>query len=89
MERRHILVSGRVQGVWFRASTMAQAEAIGLVGWVRNLPDSRVEIVAEGSAESLGELIQWCWKGPSFARVTDVEVSSPEASGEFSEFGVR
>ncbi len=89
MERRHILVSGRVQGVWYRVTTRQKALALGLVGWVRNLPDSRVEIVAEGTLAQLDELVSWCRRGPSLARVSDAGFTVEEPSGEFSAFEVR
>lgn len=68
----HCLVSGRVQGVYYRASARREAEALGLTGWVRNLPDGRVELVAMGSEHALRQLQDWLWRGPSDARVTDV-----------------
>ena len=68
------LVAGRVQGVYFRAATRDRARALGLRGFARNLPDSRVEVVAAGAAEAVGELAQWLWQGPPAARVTSVAV---------------
>ncbi|RME35652.1 MAG: acylphosphatase [Gammaproteobacteria bacterium] len=72
-ECRHYLVSGRVQGVWFRASTCERARELGLPGWVRNLPDGRVELVAAGPVERLKALEEWLWQGPPMARVTGVD----------------
>ena len=66
------LISGRVQGVWFRQSTKEQATALGLRGYVKNLPDGRVEAVACGSADALAEFERWLWKGPPLAKVVDV-----------------
>jgi acylphosphatase len=66
------IVSGRVQGVFFRASTRHEALRLGLNGYARNLTDGRVEVVASGSAEALAELEQWLWEGPPAARVDDV-----------------
>jgi acylphosphatase len=65
-------VSGRVQGVFFRASTRQEALRLGLRGYARNLADGRVEVVACGSAEAVGELERWLWQGPPAARVDDV-----------------
>lgn len=65
-------VSGRVQGVFYRAATQRKAQALGLTGWVRNLPDGRVELVASGRQESLLELQDWLWEGPPNAAVLDV-----------------
>lgn len=66
------LVAGRVQGVYYRASTQRRAEALGLTGWVRNLPDGRVELVAMGAEHALRELQDWLWQGPAQAQVTEV-----------------
>jgi acylphosphatase len=67
-------VQGRVQGVFFRASTAERARALALEGWVRNLPDGRVEVVAAGDPAALGELTEWLWCGPRLARVDSVTV---------------
>lgn len=81
MVRAHVLISGKVQGVWFRASTKQVAESLGLSGWVRNLSDGRVEAVFEGDAESVSKAIEWCRKGPEGAVVTDIEVSYEAPEG--------
>ncbi|RTZ60280.1 MAG: acylphosphatase [Gammaproteobacteria bacterium] len=73
---RHYLVSGRVQGVFYRASAQAEGERLGLDGWVRNLPDGRVEAVACGDAEMLERFESWLRKGPAFARVTALAVQA-------------
>ena len=72
MIRLHVVVSGRVQGVWFRDSMRRQAERLGLAGWVRNLPDGNVEAVFEGAADAVERLSVWCHHGPPGARVTSV-----------------
>lgn len=66
-------VAGRVQGVYYRASTQEQAQALGLRGWVRNLPDGRVELRAQGSRARLEALLEWLRRGPPAARVDSVE----------------
>jgi len=71
---RHFLVSGRVQGVFYRAASESVARRLGLTGWVRNLPDGRVELVACGEETKLKELEQWLWQGPPRARVEQVAV---------------
>lgn len=71
-ESLRIFVSGKVQGVYYRASTAKKAKELGLKGWVKNMPDGRVELVAEGSAEALAELQRWCWQGPALAKVERV-----------------
>ena len=85
----HILVSGRVQGVWFRGSTAKVAEALGLVGWVRNLPDGCVEIEAQGPASKIEEFIAWCRIGPPRASVDRVEVIEEASAAGYSSFEVR
>jgi acylphosphatase len=67
------LVSGRVQGVSFRASTWEQASRLGLRGYVRNLDDGRVEVVAAGADEALDALAGWLWQGPPLARVDSID----------------
>ncbi len=89
MQRLQIIVSGRVQGVFFRANTVEQAQRLGLAGYVRNLHDGNVEIVAEGRREALEELLAWSFKGPPGAKVTDLEYAWLEPSGEFRIFEQR
>jgi acylphosphatase len=72
--RRRVLVSGRVQGVWFRESCRREAEARSLAGWVRNRPDGKVEAAFEGEADAVAALVGWCEMGPPSARVVRVEV---------------
>ncbi len=72
---RHFFVSGRVQGVFFRAHTQATARRLGLTGWVRNLPDGRVECLACGDEARVGEFEAWLWQGPPQARVERVEAA--------------
>jgi len=79
--RAHVFISGRVQGVGYRYSTVLQAQLLGINGWVRNLPDGRVEGVFEGSRELVEEIIRWCYKGPSAAVVKDVTVDYEESEG--------
>ncbi|MWG33923.1 acylphosphatase [Halomarina oriensis] len=74
--RRHVFVSGRVQGVTYRASTRRAANERGVDGWVRNLDDGRVEAVFEGPAAAVTSLVEWCHDGPSRARVEDVTTES-------------
>lgn len=85
----HIIVSGIVQGVFFRAHTKNAAQNLGLVGWVRNLRDGRVEIAAEGPKSALEQLIAWCHEGPPHARVDNVDVTWDKATGEFETFEVK
>ncbi|MFQ6117721.1 MAG: acylphosphatase [Candidatus Bipolaricaulia bacterium] len=90
MKRRaHLLISGRVQGVFYRANTRDEARRLGLTGWVRNLPDGRVEAVVEGVEERIKELIDWCHQGPPGALVRGVEVGWEDYQGEFAGFEIR
>jgi acylphosphatase len=82
--RRRVVVSGRVQGVWFRDSCAREASSLRLGGSVRNLPDGRVEAVFEGETESVDRMVAWCHHGPSRAVVTGVEVVSETPKGEVS-----
>ena len=87
--RVHLKITGRVQGVFFRASTVAQAQRLGLAGWVANALDGSVEVVAEGARARIEELIAWCHRGPSGAQVTNVEIRWEASRNEFASFGIR
>jgi len=86
--RRRVIVHGRVQGVFFRGSTVERARDAGVRGWVRNLADGRVEAVFEGDALDVEEVVAWCGQGPRHARVERVEVFEEEPRGE-GPFAVR
>ena len=88
-KRAHVLVRGRVQGVWFRGSTEEEATRLGINGWIRNLPDGSVEAVFEGPEEAVHEMVAWCRMGPRFAHVSDVEVDFEPYTGEFNTFQAR
>ena len=88
-DRVHVYVRGMVQGVFFRQNTKRQAEGLGVNGWVRNLPDGRVEAVFEGEEEAVRALVDYCRHGPSYARVTNVDVIWEPHLGEFSSFETR
>lgn len=87
--RAHVFVSGRVQGVFFRSETRREAKKHGVTGWVRNLPDGRVEAVFEGDEEAVKKLIEFCKHGPPYAKVTRVEVLWENYTSEFSDFEIR
>lgn len=90
MQRRvYIRVSGRVQGVFYRASARDQAVSLGLTGWARNLADGRVEILAEGNPASVAALVEWCRRGPRWARVDSLDIIDETHIGEFDGFTVR
>jgi acylphosphatase len=79
--RSHIFVSGNVQGVFFRQETRDRARTRGVAGWVKNLPDGRVEAVFEGPEVVVEQMVEWCRQGPRWAEVADVEVTREEPEG--------
>lgn len=87
--RAHVLIKGRVQGVFFRAETRRQAYKSGIVGWVRNRWDGRVGAIFEGEEEAVQKMIAWCYKGPPAAIIEDVEVKWVDYKGEFTTFSIR
>ena len=89
LRRVKILVSGRVQGVYFRMFTHNKAKQFGVKGHARNLPDGRVEIIAEADMSSIDNFIKWCHKGPVTARVDDVEITELEPDGVLTSFEIR
>jgi len=84
--RAHVFVSGRVQGVFFRSQTKHNADRHDVKGWVRNLPDGRLEAVFEGEKEAVQTLIDFCKHGPSGARVTNFDLTWENYTGEFDRF---
>lgn len=86
--RAHLVVRGRVQGVFFRVSTRDVAHQLGLTGWVRNLPSGNVEVLCEGGADAVNSFVEWCREGPEVARVRDVEITDEDPTGEFSDFRI-
>jgi len=87
--RKRVFVSGDVQGVNFRAECAREARRLGLVGWVRNLPDGRVEAVFEGEEEPVGRMMQWCSKGPTHAGVEHVAAAEEPPQSSEDGFEVR
>ncbi|MBM4046774.1 MAG: acylphosphatase [Planctomycetes bacterium] len=87
-KRAHVLISGRVQGVWFRGYTQEQAVELDVNGWVRNLRDGRVEAVFEGDENAVQQMVNWCHVGPPSARVTKVEVTWEAPAGESKGFRI-
>jgi acylphosphatase len=85
----HAIVHGRVQGVSFRYYTTLRAVDSGIVGWVQNLPDGTVEVIAEGSRQQLDSFADFLRQGPSGARVTSVDMNWQPATGDFSDFVIR
>jgi acylphosphatase len=87
--RAQVIISGRVQGVWFRGTTREVAQELGLTGWVRNRYDGTVEAVFEGEASKVRRMVAWCYRGPRMAQVESVDLKWLEATGEFAGFSVR
>ena len=86
--RAHVIIEGRVQGVFFRHHTQEMAFKLGVVGWVKNRRDGCVEAVFEGDRERVDQIIQWCHRGPSEAKVTKVYLTWGNFTGEFEDFSV-
>ena len=89
LKRIHIFVTGRVQGVFFRQSTRVMAIKNDVGGWVRNLDDGRVEILAEGEESNIDALADWCKTGPANSRVDEFELYEEHSTAEFENFEVR
>ncbi|MFH1429406.1 MAG: acylphosphatase [Candidatus Margulisiibacteriota bacterium] len=89
MIRKHIFISGLVQGICFRMYTQRQAGSLGVKGWVKNLPDGRVEAIFEGHQSDVDKLIIWCNLGPPYAEVDNIETHKEDYTGEFDNFSIR
>lgn len=87
--RVHMIVSGRVQGVFFRQNTLNKAKELGVFGWVKNLPDGRLEAVFEGEKKKVAKIVNWAEKGPVSAKVSDIKVKWQEYKGEFKGFKLK
>ena len=85
----HAYISGRVQGVFYRASTYEKARELGLQGWVRNLPDGRVELFCQGPEDQVDRLLEWCKVGPPAARVDNIDATTHSPIDEYTSFEVR
>lgn len=88
-KRAHILVEGKVQGVFFRVTAKQVANSLGVKGWVKNRWDGKVELVVEGEEDAINRMIKWCHKGPPGAFVIRVEVEYEPFKGEFQNFTIR
>ncbi len=89
MLRIHAFVSGMVQGVSFRSETKRIAKNLDIKGWIKNLPDNRVEIIAEGEKDKIDVLIEFLKKGPPAAKVDNVDVKIENHKGEFKDFSIK
>jgi len=86
--RKHLIIEGRVQGVWFRESTRRQAVSLGVLGWVKNRAEGTVEALLEGPEGAVSKLVDWCRKGPSAAGVTSIHETEEAWRGEFNAFDI-
>jgi len=89
MKTVHVKVSGKVQGVWFRASTKQEAEKNGINGWVKNTSDGCVEAVFQGNEQKIMDLIDWCYRGPPLSAVEHVDVKEIDTKEEYESFSMR
>ena len=87
-QRVHIFISGKVQGVFFRQALKVIAKKNNVVGWVRNLPDKRVEAILEGDSKSVNLVVEWAKIGPANSHVDNIEINNEEFQNEFSTFEV-
>ena len=88
-QRVHVFITGRVQGVFFRAESRLVGTGLGLTGWVKNLDDNRVEAVFEGRKSDIEKMLDWCRKGPALAHVKGVEIIKEPPTGGFENFEIR
>ncbi|MGK0444389.1 MAG: acylphosphatase [Bermanella sp.] len=88
LQAYHVYVSGKVQGVYYRASAAKKAQSLGLSGWVKNLADGRVELFAQGTSDALEKLINWCQKGPVLAKVSNLECEVAQVDANMAHFVV-
>jgi acylphosphatase len=89
MKALHLMIHGRVQGVWFRASTKEVADRLKIQGWVRNTPDGSVETHIQGENKAVTEMLAWCYQGPAGARVDMIDVTEVKAQSEYKTFSIR
>ena len=88
METVHLVIKGKVQGVYYRASAKEKANELGIKGWIKNTPGGNVEVMAGGDKEQLEKFIQWCWEGPKHAEVSEVIVTMAEGEN-FNDFSIK
>ncbi len=86
--RAHVIITGKVQGVYFRVNTKRKAELLGLKGWVRNIDNGGVEAIFEGNEESVKEILDFCNHGPEGAKVENVDLNWQTYTGEFTDFQI-
>ncbi|MGB2878942.1 MAG: acylphosphatase [Candidatus Omnitrophota bacterium] len=87
--RKHVLISGMVQGVFFRSYAQERAQGLGVTGWVKNRWDGKVEAIFEGEKSAVDMMVKWCHEGPPSAHVSDVDAVTENYTGEFDSFNVE
>jgi acylphosphatase len=87
-KRAHLIITGRVQGVWYRSYTKDKAQKIGLTGWVRNLENGDVEAIIEGEEKAVEEMIEWCYSGSPLSKVEEIQTIYDKFIDEFDEFTI-
>ncbi|EKE03299.1 MAG: hypothetical protein ACD_20C00223G0006 [uncultured bacterium] len=87
--RVQVYISGRVQGVGYRYSTVHKAQSLGITGWVKNTHDGKVKAIFEGDENAIEQMLVWCKQGPSMAFVTDIEIHKQPYAGEFQSFSIK
>ena len=88
LKKIHLLISGKVQGVFYRVNTKNKADELGLTGWAKNTPDGKVEVLAEGKEGGLKEFIKWCYNGSRGAKIDEVEVEWSDYENKFDNFEI-
>jgi len=86
---KKVIISGRVQGVFYRMSAKQKAENIGITGWVKNRSDGRVEAIFQGYSKKVDEMIKWCYMGPSLSKVENVDIEDVIEAKIFDEFKIK
>lgn len=89
MQTKRVFISGKVQGVYFRDNTRNRALELGVSGWVRNLPDGRVEALFQGENENIKEMVEWCWKGSPMSKVETVQVKTLPSNKKYEGFDIK
>jgi len=86
--RTHLIIEGRVQGVWFRDSARREAITLGVLGWVKNRPDGTVEVLVEGPEEQVEKFVTWCHQGSPLSQVRQIHETREERKGQFKSFDI-
>jgi acylphosphatase len=88
-KRVHLIISGKVQGVWFRLNTKNKADELGIFGWVKNTLNDKVEIIIEGNETNIKKMIKWCYKGSPLSKVENVDIDYQKPLNKYNSFNIR